>query len=206
MSLKDNLHFSIEMGAKIIEISKEDFNQKILEVKKNISKNELFINQGAKDTYSKYGIKIQATFINNYINKNNIKDIDIFVASGTGTSAFYLRKYLNKTINVYTTSCVGSTKYLIKQFDELNVDDLQVNYPTILETKKKYHFGQCYEEFMAIYNEIIKEKIDFEFLYDMKSLLCIKENHHIFKKNLLYIHCGGIYANTSMKERYKFKF
>ena len=170
-----------------------------------ILKNSLFIKEGIAQKEAYYGIEELA--------KELIKDIDkdkpyqLFLPSGTGTTALFLSKALknlNSNIEIFTTPCVGSSEYLIKQFSELESNSIY--YPTILDTKKKYHFGKLYKEFYQIWLELQKElNIEFELLYDPKAWLIILQNQEIFN-NLIYLHQGGLIGNTTMLKRYKKKY
>lgn len=197
-----NFKFAIELNAKINEIKKSEFDNEISSIKSNLQKNEFFIEQGGKDTYSKYGMKELALQVQSIMKENNINHADIFIPSGTGTSAFYLQNYLCK--KVYTFACVGDKNYLVKQFQDLsNLDKSYIKHPSIIEANKKYRFGKCYKEFYSLYKDM-KSKIEFELLYDMPSLIAIKNNQNILENNIIYIHCGGTHGNESMEERYKY--
>jgi len=202
-NLTGNLKEAIDFKAIIIEINKQDFKEKIHTIKNKLAKNEFFIEQGGRDKYSKYGIKDLSILIKNFIKQNNMKDIDIFVPSGTGTSAFYLQNYL-QNYRVCTTPCVGDESYLKQQFEELSfVNEMKYKkYPTIINTTKKYHFGKCYKDFYEMYQKTKLLNVDFELLYDMKTLLSIQENSSNTSGDIIYIHCGGTYANKSMEKRY----
>jgi 1-aminocyclopropane-1-carboxylate deaminase/D-cysteine desulfhydrase-like pyridoxal-dependent ACC family enzyme len=199
-----NFKFALELNTHFRELDKLDFDIQISQVKQNINKNQLFISQGGADIYSKYGIKKLSLDIKKYIKDNNLSNISIFLPSGTGTSALYLQQYLENTI--YTTPCIGDEKYLLEQFELLKIKDKDIQkYPIILNTNKKYHFGKCYKEFYDKYLYFLSHKIEFELLYDMKSLLAIEENIDQLSSNILYIHSGGVYGNNSMKLRYAYK-
>jgi len=173
----------------------------------NIEKfdNSLFIKEGIAQKEAYYGVKKLALEL--LEQTNNTKEYQIFISSGTGTTALFLSKALkelNSNIKVYTTPCVGGSEYLIKQFKELESN--KEFYPTILDTKKRYHFGKLYIEFYKIWLELQKElNIEFELLYDPKSWLIILENQDIFN-NLIYIHQGGLLGNSTMLKRYKRKY
>jgi 1-aminocyclopropane-1-carboxylate deaminase/D-cysteine desulfhydrase-like pyridoxal-dependent ACC family enzyme len=161
---------------------------------------ELFIKEGGAMDEAKEGIEILANEINSEFKD---KKIDIFLPSGTGTTAFYLQRYTD--FKVYTTNVVGSSQYLNKQFLDLNKDEKR--YPTILESSKKYHFAKLYREFYDIWIDL-KDKTDIEFdlLYDPKGWITLKENIDIFENEILYIHQGGLLGNKSMIKRYRNRF
>lgn len=163
----------------------------------------LFINEGGANKESQYGIQILAREIQQYKDENNIKDLKIFLPSGTGTTALYLQKYLKD--EVLTTPCVGDERYLKKQFLALESDESI--HPAILSNEKKYHFGKLYKDHYLLW-KALKEKtnVEFDLLYDpvgMKTFLQLeKENNFEY----LYIHQGGVKGNETMIKRYKFRF
>ena len=175
-----------------------DNGMKILEERfpKIIKDEELFIPEGGHFVEAEYGIKILA---------DELKEVnaDIFLPSGTGTTALYLQKHLKQI--VYTCACVGGERYLKKQFLELEADESK--HPTILNLEKKYHFGKLYREFFEIWIEL-KDNTDIEFdlLYDPLGWLTMLKHQSKFKKEILYIHQGGLIGNESMYPRYKRKF
>jgi len=175
-----------------------DNGMKILEERfpKIIKDEELFIPEGGHFVEAEYGIKILA---------DELKEVnaDIFLPSGTGTTALYLQKHLKQI--VYTCACVGGERYLKKQFLELEADESK--HPTILNLEKKYHFGKLYREFFEIWIELKNEtKIEFDLLYDPLGWLTMLRHQSKFKKEILYIHQGGLIGNESMYPRYKRKF
>lgn len=165
---------------------------------------ELFISEGGAIKEASFGIKILADEIKSWAKKNHIKNLKIFLPSGTGTTALYLQKYL--PFEVITCACVGDEDYLQKQFELLE----NYNFPTILKKTKKYHFGKLYKEFYEIHKELLKQtNIEFDLLYDSLGWIILSDYlKEIEKKDfeILYIHQGGILGNISMKERYSFKF
>ena len=140
----------------------------------------LFIPEGVAMPEAEHGIallaaEIKASFIG--------KKVDIFLPSGTGTTALYLQK----------------------QFERLEPN--LKRYPTILNTEKKYHFGKLYREFFEIWIKLKQESgLDFDFLYDPKGWLTLQEHDKHFYHDILYIHQGGLLGNESMLKRYKRKF
>jgi len=175
-----------------------DNGMKILEERfpKIIKDEELFIPEGGHFVEAEYGIKILADELKEI-------DADIFLPAGTGTTALYLQKHLKQI--VYTCACVGGESYLKKQFLELEADESK--HPTILNLEKKYHFGKLYREFFEIWIEL-KDNTDIEFdlLYDPLGWLTMLKHQSKFKKEILYIHQGGLIGNESMYPRYKRKF
>jgi len=160
----------------------------------------LFIPEGGSLKEAEYGIKLLAEEINStYLDK----EIDIFLPSGTGTTALYLQKHTD--FKVYTTPCVGDSAYLQQQFEALEKNLLQ--HPSILNTQKKYHFGKLYRDFFEIWIKLKKDTgIEFDLLYDPKGWITMMTHQAEFKNDILYIHQGGLLGNESMLKRYGRKF
>ena len=193
-----NYKFSLQNGMNIIE--DENFNKSTLSIKED----ELFIDEGGAVQEAKFGIKILANEINTYIKENNLKDIKVFLPSGTGTTALFLSEYLD--VEVLTCACVGSNEYLEEQFFQLQTN--KELHPTILKKEKKFHFGKLYKSSWDIWNEL-KEKtnIEFDLLYDPIGWQTLFYNiDNIDINNILYIHQGGLKGNTTMKQRYERKY
>ena len=163
---------------------------------------ELFIPEGGYIDKAGEGIKLLAHEIRNWVKEQN-RDVDIFLPSGTGTTALFLQKYL-PNLKVYTTACVGGSEYLKKEFLGL-CEDLK-HHPTILEADKKYHFAKLYREAFKIWLELRDAGIEFDLLYDPIGWLVLLKNQTIFKHEILYIHQGGLLGNESMLPRYQRKF
>ncbi len=160
----------------------------------------LFIPEGGSMKESEYGIALLAKEINEHYHD---KQIDIFLPSGTGTTALYLQKHTD--FRVYTTPCVGDSDYLLKQFTSLE-SNISCH-PTILNLEKKYHFGKLYREFFEIWIKLKKETdVTFDLLYDPKGWLTLLAHKSLFKNDILYIHQGGLLGNESMLKRYGRKF
>lgn len=190
-----NYKYAIKNGMNIIEGNLPDF----------FDNETLFISEGGAVVEASVGIEVLAKEIKSWAEKNSIKNLKIFLPSGTGTTALYLQKYL--PFEVLTCACVGDENYLKKQFEALEKD----NFPTIVQKEKKYHFGKLYKEFYDIHNELLKQtNIEFDFLYDSLGWLCFEKYIKQLEKEVdtifLYIHQGGIIGNESMQDRYKHKY
>jgi 1-aminocyclopropane-1-carboxylate deaminase len=189
-----NYKYAIKNGMNIIEGNLPDFFDKEI----------LFINEGGALVQASHGIEVLANEIKLWVNQNNIKDIKVFLPSGTGTTALFLQKYL--PFEVLTCPCVGNEEYLKKQFEVLE----KKNHPLILKTDKKYHFGKLYKEFYEIHNNLLTQtNIEFDLLYDSLGWICFENFVKQLKEantTFLYIHQGGIIGNESMYDRYKHKY
>lgn len=188
-----NYKFALKNGMHIIE------NQ----IPETFAKDELLINEGGALKEASFGIELLAKEIIDWAKINDIKNLKVFLPSGTGTTALYLQQYL--PFEVLTCACVGDEEYLQKQFEMLEKE----TFPTIIKRKKKYHFGKLYKEFYEIHN-LLKEqtKIEFDLLYDSLGWIVLEDfvKNNKEKLEYLYIHQGGIIGNSSMVERYNYKY
>jgi 1-aminocyclopropane-1-carboxylate deaminase len=192
---KGNYKEAIEQGANIIEDSSFDYSSF------ECSKNELIISEGGAVQEASYGIKVLANELEDWIKKQE-KEYKVFLPSGTGTTALFLQKYLS--CEVLTVPCVGDSTYLKKQF--LDLED-EKYHPTILEPKKKYHFGKLYKEFYDVWKSLkTQTNIEFDLLYDPLGMITLQEYLKENDENIIYIHQGGLKGNITMLERYERKY
>jgi 1-aminocyclopropane-1-carboxylate deaminase len=194
-----NYKYALENGMSIRIFAN---NQTIADIEYD-STTTLLINEGGANIESQYGIEILANEIRQYKDENKIQDLKIFLPSGTGTTAFFLQKYIRD--EVLTTPCVGDVAYLKKQFLDLERDESI--HPTIIPADKKYHFGKLYKENYKLW-KALKEttNIEFDLLYDPVGMKVFLELEKEYNCQYLYIHQGGIIGNETMIKRYQFKF
>ena len=168
----------------------------------NLNENILFIEEGGALQEASYGLELLAREISEYQQSNGIKNLKVFLPSGTGTTALFLQKYLD--VEVLTCACVGDEIYLKKQFFDLEInEDL---HPKIIKTKKKYHFGKLYKENYIVWKELkFETNIEFDLLYDPIGWNTLLDNIND-KDTYLYIHQGGLIGNESMISRYIYKY
>ena len=171
----------------------------------SLSKDTIFIDEGGRQAEAEQGIKILADEIIQWTEQKCIDKLNIFLPSGTGTTALFLQANLPKHFTVYTNACVGGDEYLSLQFESLNSDISQ--HPKILSLGKKFHFGKLYKENWDIWLKL-KEKLDIEFdlLYDPLGWRVMLSHKELFDTPVLYIHQGGVLGNKSMKPRYERKY
>lgn len=163
----------------------------------------LFVDEGGREEYAQYGLEVLASEITRWKESQGFDAINVYLPSGTGTTALYLQKYLED--RVYTVACVGDSHYLQRQFEMLEKNGL--DYPKVLLPSKKRHFAKLYSESYKIWLELQHQMgIEFDLLYDPHGWLTLLENPRIFEKPTLYIHQGGLLGNESMLRRYKRKF
>ena len=174
------------------------------------TKSDLFLEEGGRQKEAEYGVKILAKEILEWKEEQGFKELNVFLPSGTGTTALYLAKSFNVEMiaprpMVFTVPCVGDEVYLKKQFLMLEAnEDL---HPTILIPSKKRHFGKLYRDSYKIWLELqAKVGIEFDLLYDPQGWITLLENPQIFEKPTLYIHQGGLIGNESMLARYIRKY
>ncbi len=164
----------------------------------------LFIEEGGRQKEAEYGIKILAQEILEWQKEHDIKELNIFLPSGTGTTALFLQKYLPNSV-VYTNPCVGDSAYLKKQFLELEEDEK--THPTILSLEKKHHFGKLYRENYKIWLKLQQQtEVVFDLLYDPLGWRTLTAHPEVISKPILYIHQGGVLGNESMLPRYERKY
>lgn len=177
---------------------------------KNIDEYTLLIEEGGRQKEAEYGIQMLAQEIIDWQKENKIKELNVFLPSGTGTTALFLQKALftiqhSLFTRVYTIPCVGDENYLKKQFLELEKDEN--HHPTILSLEKKHHFGKLYKENYKIWLKLHQETgVEFDLLYDPLGWRVLLANPEVFSKPVLYIHQGGMLGNESMLPRYRRKY
>ncbi len=191
-----NYKYALENGMKILE---SEHRQE--DAYTYTAKSDLIIEEGGRQKEAEFGVKILAEELKRDIEKEGIKNPYIYLPSGTGTTALFLQK--NLPFRVFTCSTVGNDEYLKEQFEEIEED----NFPVILSSQKKYHYGKLYRELYNLWLELQKNMdITFDLMYDpvgwKKFLLHIDE----IEGTPIYIHQGGVIGNESMLERYKRKY
>ena len=160
----------------------------------------LFINEGVWQPQAEAGFISQARQIERWADAEG-KTVDIFLPSGTGTSATFLAKHVK--FDVYTCPCVGDADYLKSEIEALTPNSKA----RILQPPKKYHFGDLKPELYQIWREVCEQTgIEFELIYDPVGFLTMMANPGAFKNEILYIHQGGALGNISQKLRYERKF
>ncbi|MDD5406714.1 MAG: 1-aminocyclopropane-1-carboxylate deaminase/D-cysteine desulfhydrase [Sulfurovaceae bacterium] len=170
----------------------------------------LFIEEGGRQKEAGYGLETMAKEIIDWQITNNVQKLNIFLPSGTGTTALFLQKHcylLNaevKTI-IHTTPCVGNSDYLKEQFFMLESDERL--HPTILEPQKKWHFSKLYREHYKIWLKLHQQTgIEFDMLYDPIGWQVLLANMDKLDGEIMYIHQGGVLGNESMLPRYQRKY
>ena len=190
-----NYKAALENGMKIIEE---------VSVPRSYPKNVLFIEEGGRQKEAAFGLRVLAEEIVTWQEEKSLTELNIFLPSGTGTTALFLQKYLPSN-RVYTTACVGDENYLKKQFLALEKDEN--HHPEILSLEKKYHFGKLYKENYKIWLKLQQQTgVEFDLLYDPLGWRVLLAHPEVFSKPTLYIHQGGVLGNESMLPRYERKY
>ena len=196
--INNNFNLSINNGMKIICLQ-DKFEQFISNYKPYCS--ELFIHQGGHQPEAESGLKILANEISHWAIEKGFHDLNIFLPSGTGTSAFFLQKHLPQ-YKVFTTNCVGTSQYLIKQISALN-DNNYIS-PTILDNNQ-YQFAIPDLNLLETISKVEKfSNIQFDRIYDPVGWRILLNNLCKITEPILYIHCGGLTGNNSMNLRYTY--
>lgn len=169
-----------------------------------INPSTLFIEEGGRSKEARFGLKLLAQEIRVWQEQKKIEHLDIFLPSGTGTTALFLQKYLPQN-SVTTTPCVGDSAYLKKQF--FSLESNATYHPFIRSLDKKHHFGKLYRENYKIWLELQQQTgVVFDLLYDPLGWRTLLHYRETFKKPILYIHQGGLLGNESMLPRYERKY
>jgi len=190
-----NLFEAKKLGMWHVEIEHELYRDFIATLRINLDEKTFLIDQGGAVKEAIIGLEVLAGEIRDI---KNLNAKSLATPSGTGTTALYLALSLPE-YKVYTTPCVGDSKYLREQMSALH--EIPKNL-TILEPDKKYHFAKPYPEFLEIYKKLLLTGIEFDLLYSpgmWKSLL------DQTSEEILYIHSGGVSGNISMLKRYEKK-
>ncbi|AKF24481.1 1-aminocyclopropane-1-carboxylate deaminase [Sulfurovum lithotrophicum] len=181
--------------------------------------NTLFIAEGGRQKEAAFGIRLLAEEIIEWQKEQHIDELNVFLPSGTGTTALYLQKSLSiinhhevsqergqSLIQVFTCPCVGDSTYLKKQFSMLEEDEKY--HPRILTLDKKHHFGKLYRENYEIWLKLQQQTgVEFDLLYDPLGWRTLLAHSEVYTtKPTLYIHQGGLLGNESMLPRYERKY
>jgi len=174
------------------------------DIPSDFDEDTLFIEEGGRQKEAEFGIETLAHEIIAWQRAKGFKALNVFLPSGTGTTALFLQKHLPGSI-VYTNPCVGDSAYLKKQFLELEKDEK--HHPTVLTLSKKHHFGKLYRENYKIWLKLQQQTgVVFDLLYDPLGWRTLLAHPKVLTKPTLYIHQGGVLGNESMLPRYERKF
>jgi len=172
-------------------------------------KHILYVEEGGRQKEAAYGIELLAQEIIAWQTQTKTTALNIFLPSGTGTTALFLQKSLYASspyhTSVYTCPCVGDATYLKKQF--LGLEKEEKLHPEILLPEKKHHFGKLYRDNYKIWLELQQQTaVTFDLLYDPLGWRVMLAHPALFERPVMYIHQGGILGNESMLPRYERKY
>ncbi|OQS03904.1 hypothetical protein THRCLA_03813 [Thraustotheca clavata] len=167
------------------------------------------IPQGGATTDAEAGIQQLSQEINTWAQTIS-QEVTLFLPSGTGTTAFYVARHLDPSIQLYTIPCVGSQLYLQEQWKRLDTLST-LPLPQILNPRKKVAFGSLWKPLLQTYHELLATNIEFDLLYAClawDTFFHAIENSQIDVSNrqIVYIHCGGVSGNPSQLDRYHRKW
>lgn len=204
-NVSGNLALSLNNGMQLISIE-NDFKNFCNELSIKSLQNQLVLSQGGFDKNAKYGLYQLAQEIRNWAKMMDFAKLSIFVASGTGTTAFYLQKFLPE-FTLYTTNCIGNKEYLSGQFAILAAHGKKsLNYPIILDNQK-YRFAVPNLQLNDLINQImLASQVEFDLIYDPIGWKLLLDNISQINQPILYLHCGGVNGNVTMQKRYEYKF
>ena len=170
--------------------------------------NCLVIPEGGRCEFARHGVHELASEIHQWAINNDIKELKVFLPSGTGTTALFLQEYFyinNSSIQVLTCSVVGNDEYLIKQFMQLNSN--KCCHPHVLPKPQRFHFGKLNKKLFDMWNWINQSGIEFELLYDTVGFITLQAFIDEFQSSsIMYIHQGGLVGNETMLPRYLRKY
>lgn len=198
----DSANYSKNISHKNLNLKKsaDQTSSNLLAAQDCFIGDSLFINEGVWQPQAEAGFISQARQIERWAEAEG-KTVDIFLPSGTGTSAAFLAKHVK--FDVYTCPCVGDADYLKSEIEALTPNSKA----RILQPPKKYYFGDLKPELYQIWREVCEQTgIEFELIYDPVGFLTMMANLGAFKNEILYIHQGGALGNISQKLRYERKF
>jgi 1-aminocyclopropane-1-carboxylate deaminase/D-cysteine desulfhydrase-like pyridoxal-dependent ACC family enzyme len=197
-----NLAASLNYGMVLIEYP-GNLNELATTLKPQLTEHDLLIEQGSYQVEAELGIASLAAELRVFARLNNFAQMAIFIASGTGTSAFYLQRNLPE-FKVYTTNCIGSSQWLSQQFAQLSELSPSPCLPIILPNNT-YRFATPHLELLTTINSIEQlSGIEFDRVYDPVGWQILLANLAAFSEPLVYIHCGGTMGNVTMDKRYAF--
>lgn len=186
-----NFYHAKNLGMVHVEITQQFYKDFIASLRFNLDEKTFVIDQGGAVEEAKLGLEVLA----DEIRESGLLVKSLATPSGTGTTALYLALSLPE-YRVYTTPCVGDSKYLREQMSALH--EIPKNL-TILEPRKKYHFAKPYREFLEMQQKLLSVGVEFDLIYAPSLWKCLIEQTN---EEILYIHSGGVSGNESMMRRY----
>jgi len=200
-NLEGNLAQAVSLGMVLHEVTHDNYEAKVSELKSLDEKETLVISQGGADEVASLGIEVLAEEINLWKKENQLEKLIVVLPSGTGSTSLYLKAFLADDIELYTVVLVGDEDFQLEQWKRLSNGP----YPKILPSAKK-KFAKPYDEYLEMYTELKQEmNIEFDLIYAPKTWMKISEQLLDEKAEILYIHTGGVSGNATMLARYEHK-
>ena len=200
-NLEGNLAQAVSLGMVLHEVTHDNYEAKVSELKSLDEKETLVISQGGADEVASLGIEVLAEEINLWKKENQLEKLIVVLPSGTGSTSLYLKAFLEEDIELYTVVLVGDEDFQLEQWKRLSNGP----YPKILPSAKK-KFAKPYDEYLEMYTELKQEmNIEFDLIYAPKTWIKISEQLLDEKAEILYIHTGGVSGNATMLARYEHK-
>jgi len=196
-----NLSKALDLGMCLHEVSHDDYQASVQQLREYTDSELLFIPQGGADPLAKLGMQQLAVEIKQWQKARQIEPLNIVIPSGTGTTAYYLAQALPEC-NIFTTAVVGDKQYLQAQMELLG--ELPKNI-FILQGDKKYHFGKLYPELLSMYHALLDAGIAFDLIYGAVMWQVLLQHDDAIKGTILYVHSGGLLGNVSMLDRYHYQ-
>ena len=196
-----NLKYALENGMELCEIEPGEFFETInaLHVRHNTERCHI-VPMGGQSELAQLGVKQLANELLYQSSNLKISSSNIFLSSGTGTTAAYLAKNMPDN-QIYTVACVGNKEYLEKQIRQISSipDNLH-----IMDSSIKIPFAKPHASLYDAYLELLQCGIEFDLIYDTHVWLWIKNNlDKIQNKPGIFIHSGGVHGNASQLQRYR---
>lgn len=233
-----NFRDALAVGMSHVQVSLDDYRTTFTDIPPDIIESEIelilhknnctfpfstsrpyFVPQGGAWSGAEPGVSILASEIVEQIStfrksgKFALKLPVIFLACGTGTTAFFLRKHLKGIAKVVAVPVSGSEIYLVKQMrwlhqvstsDTSSMDKLLM--PDVLRPRLRASFADVRPEKLRLWQELhraVDGKFDFDLIYAPKAWeevwLAIEERRIASDgEDLIYYHSGGVEGNASM--------
>jgi len=197
-----NLKNALENGMKLLELKTREYVEIINFLPQQFSDQKSHIvPMGAQSKLAEEGIKLLAAELKEQIYQLKLKEqnTDIFLSSGTGTTAAFLAKHM-PDFQVYTVACVGKLNYLKEQIKQICFVPENL---IMLESILNIPFARPHKELFQIYKELKNAGIEFDLIYDTQVWLWIKNYFDKIKnRDIIFIHSGGVHGNESQLKRY----
>jgi 1-aminocyclopropane-1-carboxylate deaminase/D-cysteine desulfhydrase-like pyridoxal-dependent ACC family enzyme len=199
-----NLAEALRLGMRLHEVPRDRYEERVAALR-GMAKGPdlLFIPQGGADPIAEAGVARLAGEVTAWAEEAGVTRFTVATPSGTGTTAFYLRKHLPDRVEVVTTPAVGDARVLEAQWSAL--EEGAARRPRILMRRPKWPFAKPNRDYLAIWRACEKAGILFDLLYAPKMWLELLAHYDELPRPILYIHSGGTSGNATQLEKYRYK-